>query len=197
MAQATVIGLPDWFSIPVLLEIPRDANWRSLFGITSIYRCLDELGSSGELECVTSAPSFFHYELLGHLPELIRGRDVVLVTCHGDLGPAVADAFSAASVRVEAVPLQGSLRSRFDAAGDAATGHYPGRYRDLLHDLRNVQPGELVLVAAGILAEVYCDVARQAGAVAVDVGSAVDIWAGAHTRTWGQTDDLYAAHRLV
>ena len=48
----------------------------------------------------------------------------------------------------------------------------------LRHDLA----GSLVLVGAGPWAEFYCTVAKQRGAVAVDIGSGFDLLSGRNTR---------------
>lgn len=45
-------------------------------------------------------------------------------------------------------------------------------------------PGILFLVGAGLFGKIYCDVARQAGAVAIDIGSVFDGWAGVQSRTY-------------
>ena len=42
--------------------------------------------------------------------------------------------------------------------------------------------GTLVLVGAGFLGKLYCQAAKNSGAVAVDFGSAFDILAGVVTR---------------
>ena len=42
--------------------------------------------------------------------------------------------------------------------------------------------GALVLVGAGIFGKIYCDVARNHGAVALDIGSAFDLMVGLMTR---------------
>ncbi|MGH1419668.1 MAG: hypothetical protein ACRBCJ_12485 [Hyphomicrobiaceae bacterium] len=45
------------------------------------------------------------------------------------------------------------------------------------------QPGDLVLVAAGVIGKIFIDTARRNNAVALDLGSVVDYWAGARTRS--------------
>jgi hypothetical protein len=191
--HADVVGIPDRLSIPLLLAMYSERAARPLFGIVSIYEYLEDAGHDGAFASTTSAASFFHTDLLDHLPALIEGRDIVLVTCHRDLGDAVGARFGARDVQVLTVPAQSVLQT----GGRGPTGHFPGRYREIVAELARIPPGALVLVGAGILAEPYCEAARRAGAVAVDIGSAIDVWAGVKTRVWGQTDDLYEKHRLL
>jgi hypothetical protein len=50
------------------------------------------------------------------------------------------------------------------------------RSREVIeHDFR---PGQLWLVGAGMLGKIYCSAIKAAGAVAVDVGSLMDLWSG-------------------
>jgi len=48
--------------------------------------------------------------------------------------------------------------------------------------LRADLQGTLVIVGAGFLGKLYCDAAKNSGAVALDFGSAFDILAGMSTR---------------
>ena len=45
------------------------------------------------------------------------------------------------------------------------------------------KPGTVVLVGSGIIAKIFADEARLAGAVALDVGSLMDYMKGSKTRT--------------
>ena len=44
------------------------------------------------------------------------------------------------------------------------------------------QPGDVYLIAAGFLGKIYCDIVRDRGGIAIDVGSIVDNWMGFSTR---------------
>lgn len=60
----------------------------------------------------------------------------------------------------------------------------PYVYRNVQREIRStVQSGDLVLVAAGIIGKIFIEDARQAGGVALDVGSCLDQWvqAGIHS----------------
>lgn len=193
LVNATVVGIPNGYTLKLLLGMNRERP-RAAFGILSIFEYLDELGREGLLSSVTAASFTYGRELYDDLPGLICGRDVVLVCCHEQLGPAVRERFGARSVTVLPVPVQAVLR---EGGAVGPTGHYPERYRELLVELAEVPAGSLVLVAAGILAEVYCEVARAAGAVAIDVGSVVDVWAGLPSRVLSQPPELFERHQIV
>ena len=61
--------------------------------------------------------------------------------------------------------------------------HYPDRYHDVCKIIKDLsQPGVVFLVAAGLLAKIYVYEAKQCGAIALDIGSLADIYAGIDSR---------------
>lgn len=63
------------------------------------------------------------------------------------------------------------------------SGHYPGRYREIMACIEQLPPGTLVLIGAGVLGKIYCDAVKRAGAVALDIGAVFDAWTGLNTRS--------------
>lgn len=74
--------------------------------------------------------------------------------------------------------------ANFRQPGCKSTGHWQSRHAICDRLLEDLAPGTLVLVGAGILSKIYCQVAADAGAVALDVGSLFDAWAGKATRSY-------------
>ena len=106
----------------------------------------------------TGAPAGFHRGLLPYYERLISGRRVGIVTCHAELAAGLRERMGATSVDHRLVPPQAAI-----AEGPRAdTGHWPGRYRELMRELQTIEPGNLWFVAAGMLGKVYCDVIRDA-----------------------------------
>ena len=57
-------------------------------------------------------------------------------------------------------------------------------YTDVVQSIVELSgPGTLVLIGAGLPAKIMADAARQAGSVALDVGSLMDYMVGLKTRT--------------
>ena len=61
--------------------------------------------------------------------------------------------------------------------------HYPDAFHRIVASIRNDRRRGIALVGAGFLGKTYCTEFRLAGGVAVDVGSAMDVWAGVPSRT--------------
>jgi len=70
--------------------------------------------------------------------------------------------------------------------------HYPVEFLKISDQIKDSAEGKVVLVAAGYLGKHYCNVAKEAGGVAIDIGSIFDGWCGV-----GRTDAIQnKGHRL-
>ncbi|PQA81494.1 hypothetical protein C5F52_20070 [Limnohabitans sp. TS-CS-82] len=58
---------------------------------------------------------------------------------------------------------------------------------------KEVSPGVLVLIGAGVAGKVYCDIAKSSGGVGLDLGSTLDAWAGVDSRGAGFSSQLKTA----
>jgi len=80
--------------------------------------------------------------------------------------------------------IPGEAHLRADASG--VESHYPRVYQRILAAIDQlIQPGDLVLVGAGILGKIYCEAIRRRDGIAVDVGSVIDLCSG-HGGTRGE-----------
>ena len=80
------------------------------------------------------------------------------------------------------IPGEAGLRA--DAFGEEP--HYPRVYQKILAAIdQHIQPGDLVVVGAGILGKIYCEAIRRRDGIAVDVGSVIDLCSG-HGGTRGE-----------
>ncbi|MEJ8572059.1 Stf0 family sulfotransferase [Microbaculum marinum] len=126
-----------------------------------------------------SAHSSFHQNIFGSglLADLIRAaRRVVIVTPH----PVAGHFRERFGVDVELIRIPGEAKHL-----SPSDRHYPDRFREVCARLRGEdQTGCLALVGAGFCGKVYCGVFKQAGGVAIDVGSAFDELAGFTTRAY-------------
>lgn len=120
--------------------------------------------------------AWIHWELLasGVLDEILRTVPrVALVTSRPELEHIVSRRFGV-PVSVVRVPDK-----YVDAPVSGA--HVPDRYRRIRSEL--VFPeGTLALVGAGIPGKAYCQWLKEAGCVAIDIGSVLDAWIGRPSR---------------
>ena len=184
LSNATLIGFPGPFGAQLMIK--RWSNPRPAHGLISVHHYLTRFASELGLETKTGAPAGFHRGLLPHYEQLIRGREVGIVTCHEQLAPALRERMGAIRVDLRPVPKQAKFAE--DPGND--TGHWPRRYRELTAELREIEPGRLWFVAAGMVGKAYCETIRAAGGVAVDIGHAADVWVGMRTRNYDQAEVL-------
>ena len=96
-------------------------------------------------------------------------QHVVLVTCR--------DVPRGDGVEIISIPEEGHT------SGERS--NHPERFGEFCTMVHNsAAPGTLVLVGGGLFGKIYCDVAREAGAVALDIGSVFDALAGVKSRSY-------------
>lgn len=120
-----------------------------------------------------------HFSLLdgGVLDRLISScASVALITSRD-----ILDGFRRKYGRPDARLIQIPGEARWMGSGPRR--HVPDAYDEIVRDLRVREPGELFLVGAGLAAKRYCQLVRDQGGVALDIGSVFDLWGGAATRT--------------
>lgn len=129
--------------------------------------------------------AWIHLKLLmsGALARLVRDAPALgLVTCRADVAATIA-AFRAAAVppgptRIVDIP---DIYAKAAAAGAdpadwlAAMERVPAR-------IGSVSPGEVWLVGAGVLGKLACHHVAERGGIALDIGSAFDVWGGLMSR---------------
>jgi O-methyltransferase len=174
---ATLVGIPTRLRLKfnrkrVYQEVQ---TAEELLGVWTVTELIAKQGRYLGLKTKIGASSSFHKGLLEHMPSLVAGNRIGLVTCHYTLPDAFRDRYDACVVDYYAVPPPVYMLNRRDKPDN---GHFPGRYRELLDELRDVQPGVLYLVAAGMPGKVYCEAIRQHGGIALDIGHSMDVLAG-------------------
>jgi hypothetical protein len=120
---------------------------------------------------------WIHLALIPYIGDIMDAAPgVVVVTGRAQLQPHFEARLGKRLHSFIAVPPQGCRPT-----SDEDT-HYRRVFPRVLDALRADLQGVLVMVGAGFLGKLYCDAAKNSGAVAVDFGSAFDILAGLSTR---------------
>lgn len=104
---------------------------------------------------------------------------------HPDLARKIADTFNIKHHRTYLIPGEMRLPNREGLKN--GINHYPDAYNHILKHLEVTRPGDVYLVAGGLLGKIYCDRVKALGGIAIDIGSIADVWAGYNTRP-GQYD---------
>lgn len=131
--------------------------------------------------------AWIHFDLMVHLDALMNSASRVwVITGRHELEGKFKERLGHRLHRFARVPVQGyvpPLRS------DSHFEQFE-QMRSLIR--QDVNPGNLVLIGAGLFGKVYCQDAKDSGAVAIDLGSAFDLFAGVATRPIHRQIDLAA-----
>jgi hypothetical protein len=103
-----------------------------------------------------------------------------LISCHANLPKVLVDRYGVDIERAYLIPPERKYAGAFDQTHDGR--HYPDVFEELRIKLSCVKPGQVFLVGAGMLGKIYCTWVKQAGGIAIDIGSAADFWCGHQTR---------------
>jgi tetratricopeptide (TPR) repeat protein len=111
---------------------------------------------------------------------------VSIVSCH-DLSPFFAEQFGVSVRCRHLIPAQKKHINIFGHADTQADDRfYPKIFNRIMADLAP-EPGEVFVIAAGILGKFMCDRIRAKGGIALDIGSLADYWMGYSTREYGKS----------
>lgn len=162
---------------------PEPGQWRIRSragdGFAQRYRQLAECLSTLEFpEMPLVAGAYVNYALHadGTLFDLLEAEKEIGLISSQPAAPLLRALFG---LRVREFPVP---QRAVDNESLTGTGHFPDRFTELCAALRRDVAGLLVLVGAGPLGKIYCDVIRQAGGIALDLGSLLDAWTGLCSR---------------
>jgi hypothetical protein len=158
--------------------------------LTSIY--IKRLGERRAPAALTD--SHFHHGILAELPKLLAGRRISVISCR-DVKPVLEGEWGLDDIAVYQVPSQHALREvdgRYEAALHGIP-IWPDVHARLHDELTVRESGEVFLVGAGMFGKDLCIRIREAGGLALDLGSALDRIAGKITR--GSKRGVLLLHR--
>ncbi len=197
VAAADVVGLRPLCPAPIdqhlnaIAQTIESGDIRGALGMIEAFSQADRAVRNRVYQHVVLTSAWVHLTLLEHLDKLLDGAQrVIVITGRQELARLFSDKLQARLAAFLTIPLQAS-----DQDLPARAFHYPDRYRQIIDALAGDLHGTLVLVGAGIFGKKYCAVAKQHGAVALDLGSAFDILAGNRTRPVHSLADFLDVNR--
>lgn len=172
--HADIIGIPR----PARSEFEYRNDRRGFFGVSEVIFLLRK---SAESCIITDADSHI---LLAKHPSFLRilsaSRCLCTIGCHPALGAKLRSLLGVGDGQDFIIP--GERGSTILPTSLKGGRHFPDRYMEILDHLQYIERGSLFLVGAGVLGKLYCARIRQAGGIAVDMGSVFDMWMGIKTR---------------
>ena len=188
---ADIVGIPDLsrlvYSLPLPTPVDLFDSWHDFRGqLAVMYHAITERGSpsTGQLfgrgQRLTSCHIHADLAAFGLYEALFdHVRRVSIISCHPVLPARLAARFGIETRRHFVIPHERKAAAAFGYSNSGE--HWPDVFEHLRLELE-VEPGEVVLVAAGFLGKLYADWIKQKGGIALDIGSIVDFWCGFSTR---------------
>lgn len=192
---AAAVGRADVIGIPYGLRVASEYRIPSVRGVPSCVNILRSLIARLEAKTGNYCAQDIHLDLhLGGFFQRLFAMPFTLgiVSCYPTLGYRMASALGARVSRSIIVPEEKGA-SQLAGVSGMCEAHYPVVFWRNLERLRqHARKVRIWLIAAGYLGKVYCDEIRQAGGVAIDIGSIVDGWSGKVTRPTLRAIDRFA-----
>lgn len=181
LVNADILGVSDWLRVG-RLEVLRQSpdgltDVRGYMGSYESILQVDKTLHASQPRPRLIVSNHIHRYLMDFYASIASRADEVLLIGPYDLSSALQQAFNAQKVRTLTIPNQAS-----STPGEGAKW-FPDAYQRLLDNI-HVGPGVLTLVAAGLLGKALCRHAQLQGAVALDIGSVIDVWRGKAVRNY-------------
>jgi tetratricopeptide (TPR) repeat protein len=184
----------DVLGIPTLERIMRDVkperreflgNTRAGRGIRTVLRALGDDGALGNRHALMTSAHIQHdlekWDLYRDLFDGVTG--IVAVSCHASLPDAFHKRFNATIAQNIVVPPRHASLASF-GMNEMGPKILPEVMDETIAQLPADLSGRMVIVGAGYAGKVIVHEARKRGAVALDLGSVLDYWIGASTRSY-------------
>ena len=188
MRNADVLGVPTLERILRDLKPDRReflGNTRAGRGIRTVLRALDKGGALARPRALMISAHIQHdlgeWDLYRDLFDGLR--DIVAVSCHAGLADAFHKRFNATIVQNIVVPPRHASLASFGMT-EMGPKILPEVLDETVAQLPADLAGRMVIVGAGYAGKVIVQEARKRGAVALDLGSVLDYWIGANTRSY-------------
>jgi tetratricopeptide (TPR) repeat protein len=190
MEQADCVGIP---TIPRILRDLRLEEHQDLSahqtgrGLRAVLRTYEQPASFQSARgggLLTSSRLNQDLQRWDLYPELFDGiGEIVAVSCYADLPDAMQTLFGAKVVRNILIPPRHASMATF---GDRPRepGLLPLIMGNTIEQLEDWPRGRLVVVGAGYAGKVIIHEAKLRGGCVLDLGSSVDYWVGAKTRSY-------------
>ena len=131
---------------------------------------------------LTSCHAHTDFEMWDCYHALLKDIDTIhVISCHSKLVDYIKERFGIKTVHLHKIPSEKKYQEMFGY--EESIDHFPTIFEELSTDLSKKSKGQIFLVAAGFLSKIYCNIIKENGGFAMDIGSVVDQWLGYFTRS--------------
>lgn len=174
-----------------------DANGiRAAIGMMAARQFLEVQVANGSFRHSILTSAWIHLTLVRHIERLCAVFPAVIVISGRSELAGEFDRRVGGHLREFVAVPRGFWREEPREPQRILESHYFKDFPKVVQKLRGDLRGTLVLVGAGFLGKLYCQTAKESGAVAIDLGSAFDVLANHMTRPEHRHLDIAATRWL-
>ena len=159
----------DLVGLPRKKQLDRHPYYQAVYSSIDYYQL-------NESQMYTDAAIHRYLQFCLLFRKLLKGQDYLGVITPRTICAELKSAFGVK--KVERFAIRGETRF----SGDESTPHYPDAFNTITETISPPFKGAIFLVGAGGLGKIYCDVIKQRGGIAIDIGALFDAWAGIKSR---------------
>lgn len=196
-SNADYLGFPTTKQLEAALTAVQagDRQILDIRGTTGVIAACDWVHNNRQKlnETVVYTNWHVHISLYQFYSDLVRqAGNLSLITCYPELISGLHQKCNVSKGDIWLIPHQA-----FNIKGTPASIHYPNRFDEICVDLASTnRKGQLFFVGAGLVGKLYCDVIKQAGGMAIDVGSMMDVWMGIGVRPY-QSPEFVEKNQII
>jgi hypothetical protein len=162
--NATIVGIPR----------KKQTSMHSLYEI--VYKSIDRFDLLSKKPAITDAAIHCYLQFSLLFRPILLNKDFIGMISSRDLRLPLRQMFNIG--HIELYQIKGE--NKFP--GSVKENHYPDRFDWLKNNINIPYQGAIFLVGAGVLGKIYCDVIKEKGGIAIDIGAVFDAWANVKSR---------------
>jgi hypothetical protein len=154
-----------------IIGLPRKRQYHAHGAYRLVFEAMDRYRLWDDQQAYTDAAIHRYLQFGLFYSDILDNLDFVgLITGRKNLAALIQPIFNIAQVDEHLIPEEVQY-----ATGPVAE-HFPSRFNTLKHEIKVPYKGAVYLVGAGALGKIYCQWIKQAGGIAIDIGSICDSW---------------------
>lgn len=154
-----------------IIGLPREAQYKSNKSYHCVFDAIERFGLLSSHQLLTDAAIHRYLQFGLFYRQLLQNMDYVgVVTGRSEFAGVVQQTFGIDDIVEYLVPAEAIHPGKLQ--GD----HFPDRFYALKEEIKIPYRGAVFLVGAGYLGKIYCQWIKDAGGIAIDVGSICDSW---------------------
>ncbi len=176
--NADVLGIPSYNR-----SIKTNSLGRIQRGIISVYSYIQRYSRTKAKFCQANIHiELYKSDFFSRLAA--ESGKITLITCRTELPAILKEKYTFSEVKLYEIPTESKYGQK-----DLIGKHYPDYYESIRSSL-SVEPGEVFLIAAGLLGKSYCNLVKSKGGIAIDIGSIADAWCGINSRPYIESEKI-------